>query len=145
MQPIRILLVDDRRLMRYGLRVMLEKYDDIQIVGEASDIEYTLSVVAMENPHVVIVDGMSASIDLSELVIQINKTYPENTLAILVLTNEPDERALCALRQGARGILLKQAAPEHLMAAIRMIAAGYSLFITPMAPPMNGPMIGTQK
>ncbi|HEY1530500.1 MAG TPA: response regulator transcription factor [Galbitalea sp.] len=125
-QPIRVVLVDDQSLVRNGFRMILESEDDIEIVGEAADGERAVELVLEVAPDVVamdvqmpILDGLAATRRIIEL---------ESTARVLILTTfDRDDYLFEALTAGASGFLLKNASPEALIEAIRVLARGDAL------------------
>jgi DNA-binding NarL/FixJ family response regulator len=118
-----VLLVDDQALVRVGFRLVLESTPDIVVVGEASDGRTALEQVAALQPQVVVMDVRMPGIDGIEATRGIVEAFPE--VRVLVLTTfDLDEYAFAALRAGASGFLLKDAAPADLATAVRTVAAG---------------------
>lgn len=122
-RPIRVLLVDDQDLVRYGFRLVLEAEDDVVVVGEAADGAEAVRAAATLRPDIVVMDvrmpGMSG-IEATQL---ITATVP--TARVLVLTTyDRDEFAFGALQAGAAGFLLKDTRPDDLVEAIRTIRSG---------------------
>ena len=123
MNPIRILLADDHTLVRAGIRSLLERMPDVEIVAEAADGREVLSLFRSTRPSVLLVDiGMPVMNGL-EATTRILQESPEVRVLILSMhTNE--EYVLQAMRAGASGYLLKKAATAELESAIRMVARG---------------------
>lgn len=120
---IRVLLVDDHPLVRMGFRLMLDSTDDIEVVGEASDGGAVVGDVAAMRPHVVVMDVRMPGTDGIEATRRVVAEHPE--VRVLVLTTFGlDEYAFAALRAGASGFLVKDSAPDDLVAAVRTVAAG---------------------
>jgi DNA-binding NarL/FixJ family response regulator len=124
---IRVVLVDDQALVRGGFRSILDRQDDVAVVGEAADGAEALAVCARERPDVVCMDvrmpGMDGIAATRHLVQQ---SAPPR---VLVLTTfDLDQYVYDALRAGASGFLVKDAPPERLVAAVRSVAAGEELF-----------------
>ncbi len=123
---IRVVLVDDDRLVRSGLRMILESADDIAVVGEAGDGHEALAVIARETPDVALVDVRMPRMDGIEATGRLVSRSP-STRIIIVTTFEHDQYVYDALRAGASGFLLKRMPPEDLIAAVRVVAAGDAL------------------
>jgi DNA-binding NarL/FixJ family response regulator len=143
MSEIRILLVDDRAISRHGLTATLRDIPDLAVVGEAADIASAVHLTETLRPDVVLVDGMAESAEPTELMKALSRAFGSSVPAVLILADAPEERFHQAQHDGARGLLLKQSSTDHLCTAIRMVAAGYSLFLasafSPVAPERNVP------
>jgi CheY-like chemotaxis protein len=117
---VRLLLVDDHAMMREGLRTVLESYDDVEIVGEASNGEDALALVEQLRPSLVVMDinmpGMNG-IDATE---QITKTYPD-ILVIGLSVNATDNNVQAMLKAGAVFLLTKEAAVNELHRRMREV------------------------
>jgi DNA-binding NarL/FixJ family response regulator len=123
---IRVLLVDDQGLVRAGFRMILRAEADIEVVGQAADGEEAVSRTRETDPDVVLMDIRMPGVDGVEATRRITATAGPR---VLVLTTfDLDEYVYEALRAGASGFLLKDAPEEQLVAAIRVVAAGGSLF-----------------
>src|SRR4051812_22481236 len=113
-------------MMRAGLRLMLEVEPDLEVVGEAGDGHAALDAARRTSPDVVLMDVRMPVMDGIDATRRL--TAPADPPRVLVLTTfDLDEYAYEALRAGASGFLLKDAGREHLVHAVRMIAAGESL------------------
>ena len=124
--PIRVLLVDDQRLMRDGLRVLLELESDLEVVGEAEDGQAALQVYAKLQPDVVLMDIRMPGMDGVEATWRLRAEWPEARVIILTTFDE-DEYVFEGLRAGALGYLLKAISGEELARAIRAVADGGAL------------------
>ena len=117
---VRLLLVDDHAMMREGLRTVLESYEDVEIVGEASNGEDALALVEQLRPSLVVMDinmpGMNG-IDATE---QITKTYPD-ILVIGLSVNATDNNVQAMLKAGAVFLLTKEAAVNELHRRMREV------------------------
>jgi DNA-binding NarL/FixJ family response regulator len=121
--PIRIVLVEDQRIVREGLVALLEDEPEIAIVGEAADGSEAAELYQRVRPDVVLMDLQMPRVDGAEATRRIRAIDP--TAKILVLTTYgTDEFIFKALRAGARGYLLKDASADELIGAIRAVAAG---------------------
>jgi DNA-binding NarL/FixJ family response regulator len=125
-QPIRILLVDDQRLMREGLRILLELETDLEIVGEAENGEAALAAYETLQPDVVLMDVRMPGMDGVEATWRLRERWPEARVIILT-TFDDDEYVFEGLRAGALGYLLKDVSGHDLAEAVRTVAGGGAL------------------
>ncbi|GAA1432293.1 response regulator transcription factor [Microlunatus lacustris] len=120
---IRVLLVDDQELIRYGFRLVLESRPGIVVVGEAADGARAVGAVGRLQPDVVLMDVRMPGVDGIEATRRITRLRPD--MRVLVLTTyDLDEYAFGALDAGAAGFLLKDTRPDELVAAIRAVHSG---------------------
>ena len=123
-----VAIVDDQPLIRTGLRTMLEHGGDIEIVGEADDGEKAVALVRRERPRVVLMDIRMPVLDGIQATRQITADSRLGDVRVLVLTTfDLDEYVYAAIRAGASGFLLKDARPEDILTAVRVVAAGEAL------------------
>jgi DNA-binding NarL/FixJ family response regulator len=125
-EMIRILLVDDQRLMREGLRILLELEPDLKIAGEAGDGEAGLDAYAELRPDVVLMDVRMPGMDGVEATWRLRERWPDARVIILT-TFDDDEYVFEGLRAGALGYLLKDVSGHDLAEAVRTVAAGGAL------------------
>ena len=129
-ETIGIMLVDDHAMVRQGLRSVLEREADIQVVGEAGSSAQTLAVVASCKPDVVLLDlrlSPSSENEGIDLCARLRKAHPE--VAVLVLTTVIDDHlVLEAIHQGAQGYVVKEVDTSELVRAIRAVNRGESAF-----------------
>lgn len=121
-----VLLVDDQQLVRTGFKLILDLEEDITVVGEASDGQECIRLVAETQPDVILMDVRMPVLDG----IQATKKLVAagSTSRVLILTTfDLDEYVYDAMRAGASGFLLKDAPREQLVAAVRVVARGESL------------------
>jgi DNA-binding NarL/FixJ family response regulator len=123
---LRILLVDDQRLMREGLRILLELESDLTISGEAEDGHAALTAYAELQPDVVLMDVRMPGMDGVEATWRLRERWPEARIIILT-TFDDDEYVFEGLRAGAQGYLLKDVSGHDLAEAVRTVAAGGAL------------------
>lgn len=123
---ITILLVDDQRLMRDGLRTLLELEDDLAVVGEAGNGEDALARFAELQPTIVLMDVRMPGMDGVEATRRLHAQWP-NVKVIILTTFDEDEYIFEGLRAGALGYLLKAVSGDELADAIRRVAAGQAL------------------
>jgi DNA-binding NarL/FixJ family response regulator len=125
---IRVVVADDQALVRVGCRTLLEAEDDIEIVGEADTGSAALEVVRATRPEVVLMDVRMPGLDGLEATRRITADPGLAGVRVLILTTfEIDEYVFEALRAGASGFLLKDADPEDLVRAVRVVAGGEAL------------------
>ena len=122
---IRVVLVDDQELVRAGFRVLLGASEEIEVVGEAEDGQKAVEIVAQAEPDVVLMDVRMPLMDGIEATRRIRDS--SDTKVLILTTFDLDEYVHEALRAGASGFLLKDARPEELLDAIRVVHAGESL------------------
>ena len=125
-EPIRVLLVDDQRLMRDGLRTLLELEPDIDVVGEASNGQEALQAYAEHRPAVVLMDIRMPVMTGVEATSRLCQDWPEANIIILT-TFDDDEYIFEGLSAGAKGYLLKDVSGEELATAVRAVAGGSAL------------------
>ena len=123
---IRILIVDDHVVLRDGMRQLLAKEDDLEVVGMAGDGAEAVRLTQELTPDVVLMDIVMPGLNGIEATKEIKKTQPGT--AILPLTAYDDERYIVGLLQaGAAGYLLKSASGREIVGAIRTVHAGESV------------------
>jgi DNA-binding NarL/FixJ family response regulator len=121
---LRVVVVDDERLVRGGLRMILAAEPDIEVVGEAADGAAAVSVVRELRPDVVLMDLRMPAVDGVEATRHLTSTLDPAPAVLVVTTFDGDEDVLRALRAGACGYLLKDAPEDRVVAAVRSAAAG---------------------
>ncbi len=120
---IRILIVEDQRIVREGLIALLEDEAEVEIVGEATNGQEALDLYARLQPDVTLMDLQMPVVDGPEATRRIREHNPQARILVLT-TYGTDEFIFNALRAGAQGYLLKDASAAELMAAIRAVHAG---------------------
>jgi NarL family two-component system response regulator LiaR len=142
MGPIRLVLVDDHRVVRRGLRSYLEAFADLSVVGEASSGEQVLEKVECWLPDVVIMDLlMPGGLDGIETTRRVRAITP-HTQVVVLTAHTDDARLVAALRAGAIGYVRKDADPEILLAAVRAAARGQSLLDPALAGSVLQELVG---
>jgi DNA-binding NarL/FixJ family response regulator len=121
--PIRLLLVDDQRLMREGLRTLLELEPGLQVAGEAGNGQEALEAYAALLPDVVLMDVRMPVMDGVEATRRLRERWPAARVIILT-TFDDDEYVFEGLRAGALGYLLKDVSIQELAEAIHAVMAG---------------------
>lgn len=125
---ISVLLVDDHALMREGLRQLLELEEDIRVIGEAIDGFDALYKIRELRPDVVLMDIRMPMVDGIAVTRQVTHEFPG--IAVIMLTMSGDHRSMLqAMKEGARGYLLKSASSQEVMQAIRIVYEGGMLIV----------------
>jgi DNA-binding NarL/FixJ family response regulator len=136
---IRVLLADDQEMVRAGFRMILGTEDDLDVVGEAPDGEQAVWATERLQPDVVLMDIQMPVVDGLEATRRIAASPMAGVTRVLILTTfERDDYVYEALQAGASGFLLKNASPEELIHAVRVVAAGEAL----LAPSVTRRLIG---
>ena len=121
--PIRVLLADDHVLVRAGIRSLLDKLSDVQVVGEANDGREALALIETQRPEVVMMDVAMPGLNGLEATARICQQYSQIRVIILSM-HANEEYVLQALRAGAAGYLLKDAALTELETALNDVMRG---------------------
>ena len=122
-EPMRVVLVDDHRVVREGLKAMLEDVSELEIVGEAEDVAGALVAIESARPHVVLLDvrlQRSSGLDACRT---IRERHPEVNVVFLTVY-EDEQYVFEALRAGGRGYMLKKALPEDIVRVLRAVQGG---------------------
>ena len=126
-KKIRILLADDHNIMRRGLRLLLEREPEFEVVAEAADGRQATERAEATNPDIVILDIAMPNMSGIEAAQRIKTLLPQ--AAVIILSMHSDEGyVLRALKAGAKGYLLKDSAENDLIEAIRAVSAGKAFF-----------------
>ena len=121
--PIRILIVEDQRIVREGLTALLEDEAEVEIAGEAADGQQAVDLFGQLQPDVVLMDLQMPLVDGAEATRRIREQASEAHILVLT-TYATDEFIFKALRAGAQGYVLKDASADELLAAIRAVYHG---------------------
>ena len=124
---IRIVLADDHPVFRDGLRALIDRSPDLELVGEAATGLEAVAVTAANNPSVVLMDIRMPGMTGIEATRQILQAQPNARILVLTMS-EDDDSLFAAMRAGARGYLPKDADSEDLVRAIRAVAGGDVIF-----------------
>lgn len=125
---ISVVLVDDQELVRTGLRTLLERDPDIEVIGEAENGRSGIRLVQRTRPDVVLMDIRMPGVDGLEATRTIVEDATLNATKVVVLTTfDEDEHIQEAIRAGAAGYLLKDIPPEELRRAVHVVAGGEAL------------------
>lgn len=122
-KSIRVILVEDHLLTRIGLKAVIERTNDLKVIGEAEDGQQAVNIIEQMNPDVVLMDVGMPVLDGIEASRMVKDKHPD--IAIIMLTSHDNERDIFAsLAAGASGYCLKDVEPDRLYSAIRSVAAG---------------------
>ena len=133
---IRVLIADDQAMIRAGFAMILDAQPDIEVVAEASDGDQAIATAAASRPDVIVMDIRMPGCDGIAATSEICRA-DDHARVLIVTTFDDDEYVYEALRAGASGFLLKNAPPENLANAVRVIAGGEAL----LAPSVTRRMI----
>jgi len=122
----RILLVDDHEVVRLGLKSLLERHPQFEIVGEAASAREALEQVENNHPDVVVMDIRLPGTSGIEACEEITSRFPE-TRVLMLTSYAEDEMLFSAIRAGASGYILKQIGGEELVRALEAVARGEAL------------------
>nr|WP_225953242.1 response regulator transcription factor [Kibdelosporangium phytohabitans] len=120
---MRVVLADDHDLVRVGFRVILGAEDDIEVAGEAGDGLAAVEMITRLRPDVVLMDVQMPGIDGLEA----TRRVADMAKVVILTTFDREDYLFEALRAGASGFLLKNASPEDLVDAVRVVARGDAL------------------
>ena len=127
MEPIRVLIADDHPLYRDGLRTMLERAPETEIVGEATSGDEAITMADALQPDVTLMDVQMPGVNGIEATRRIVQASPH--IGVLMLTMfADDDSVFAAMRSGARGYLLKGAERAEVLRAIQVVAGGEAIF-----------------
>ena len=136
MKPIRVLIVDDHTLFRSGIKMLLQRQKDFEVVGEAGDGLEGAKRAKLLRPDVVLLDLHMPGISGREAVRIITEEVPETRVVMLTVSEDAEDLVDC-LRAGATGYLLKNIETDYLTNAIQSAARGESV----MSPQMTGKLV----
>jgi DNA-binding NarL/FixJ family response regulator len=129
---IRILIVDDHTLVRAGIRMLLATMRDVEVVAEASDGNQALALIEQHRPQVVLMDIAMKAVNGLDATAKISAAHPEVRVLILSM-HANEEYVLQALRAGAAGYLLKEAATAELEIALQAVSRGETYLSPPVS------------
>jgi two-component system, NarL family, response regulator NreC len=145
LEPITIVLADDHRVVRAGLRMLLDAEAEFKVVSEAGDVALTERRVAAYRPNVLVLDINMPDGSSIHAIPRMRAVAPETHIVVLTMQNDP-ELARAALRAGATGYVLKEAAETELIQAVRLAAQGRTYLnpelgarLAAQAPTRSGP------
>ena len=127
MSKIRVLVADDHGIVRKGLRFVLERQEDLEVIGEAGDGREAVRICEQSSPNVVVMDIAMPQLNGLDAAAQILRHSPE--IKVIILSMHADEDYLVrALNAGVEAYLLKDSAELDLVRAVRAVAQGSSFF-----------------
>ena len=124
---IRIVLIDDHTLFRSGIKALLARQENFEVIGEASDGLSGVKLVEQQQPDVVLLDLDMPVMNGREALAQILSSRPDQTVVMLTVSEDSEDLTEC-MRLGARGFLLKNINAEFLVDAIKKAANGDNVF-----------------
>lgn len=127
MSAVRVVLADDHAMMRAGFRAILESEGTVTVVGEASTGAEAVTLATSLQPDVICMDVQMPDMDGLEATRRIVADPAVRSAVLIVTTFDRDDYLFAALEAGASGFLLKNAGPEELVSAVRVVAAGDAL------------------
>ena len=132
---IKVLLVDDSRIILDGLAFNLLLQDDFSITGKALSAQEALNSISREMPDILLLDiSLQEENDGIDLLRELGEKYPE--LKVLIFSQQKDVRAIVdSVRAGARAYLSKDSSVDEIIGAVRMVAKGKGLFLGETIPP----------
>lgn len=148
---IQIILIDDHTLFRSGIKALLSRQNDFEVIGEASDGLSGVKLVEQQKPDIVLLDLDMPVMNGREALAQILSANPEQTVIMLTVSEDSDDLTEC-MRIGARGFLLKNINADFLLDSIRRAVDGDNVFspemtsrlvqslISPAAPRNDAPL-----
>ena len=132
MNPIRVLLAEDHNVVREGLRLLLNAQPDIRVIGEATNGRQAVALARESCPDVAVLDISMPDLDGLQAASLIRVECPQTQVLILTM-HESDAYFFRAVEAGAAGYLLKKAASEELISAVRAVAQGEAFFYPSLA------------
>lgn len=129
MNEIKVILADDHKLVRAGIRSLLHNIRDIEVIGEASNGREALGLINANQPDILLLDISMSELNGLEVTERVKQEFPEVKIIILSMHTH-EEYVLQALKAGASGYLLKDAAPTELEMALKAVMRGET-FLSP--------------
>ncbi|WP_406069505.1 response regulator transcription factor [Streptomyces sp. NBC_01020] len=123
---VKVVLLDDEKLVRKGIRMILHAEPDIEVVAEGDDGSVAVDLVARHRPDVVLTDIQMPRVGGLEVARQLT-ALPDPPVVAMLTTFDVDEYVYAALRHGAAGFLLKDTSPRELAEAVRVLARGEAM------------------
>jgi len=122
-EPIRVVIADDHAVVRSGLRMLLDSQEGLEVVAVAGDVPTALQVIRAHRPTVAVLDLNMPGGSGLEAIPALRESTPETAIVVLTMQDDP-AFARQALRGGALGFVLKEAADEELLEAVKLAARG---------------------
>ncbi|MEK8170409.1 response regulator [Streptomyces sp. M19] len=125
----KVLVVNDKSAQGPGYRTLFEESPDLAVAGSVGSVHQAITALATHRPDIVVVDSQSRSPDTVDMIRTMVASAPKDPPPILLLTEEFDDRLPLLHRLGVRGLLLDRCTAEEIVAAVRLVAAGYALLL----------------
>lgn len=143
-KKIRLIIVDDHDIVRHGLAVALETFEDLEVAGEAADGHEALQLCEKVHPNVVLMDLVMPHMDGIEATAAIRQSFPD--IQVVALTSfKEDEMVQGALQAGAIGYILKNTTIDNLAHTVRSAAQGHATFSAEITATVLGPIRSAHK
>jgi len=127
MEPIRLVIADDSRQFRAGLRALLSTADELEVIGEAADGERVVAMASALQPDVIMMDLQMPGFGGIEATRRVLRGSPHISILVLSMFDD-DDSIFAALQAGARGYLLKGALKSEILRAVRAVSSGEAIF-----------------
>jgi two-component system, NarL family, response regulator NreC len=121
--PIRVVIADDHAVVRSGLRMLIDAHAGLEVVAEAGDVPTAMQVIRAHRPDVAVLDLNMPGGSSLEAIPALRETTPETAIVVLTMQDDP-AFAREALQGGALGFVLKEAADEELLEAVKLATRG---------------------
>jgi DNA-binding NarL/FixJ family response regulator len=130
--PPRVVIADDQTVFRFGLALLLDLDERVEVVGQAANGQEALELVARMHPDIVLMDVEMPGLNGLEATSRITREYPE--VKVLILTTlDADNHVVQALRSGAAGYMFKDSEPDAIVSSIFAILSGERVMATAVA------------
>ena len=122
-EPVKVIIADDHAVVRSGLRMLLDAEEDLHVVAEAGNVPDAMRMVRAHRPKVAVLDLNMPGGSILEAIPELRDSTPETAIVVLTMQDDP-AFARQALQSGALGFVLKEAADEELLEAVRLAVKG---------------------
>ena len=122
-EPIRVVIADDHAVVRSGLRMLIDAHEGLEVIAEAGDVPTAMQVIRAHRPEVAVLDLNMPGGSSLEAIPALRESTPETAIVVLTMQDDP-AFAREALQGGALGFVLKEAADEELLEAVKLAARG---------------------